>query len=377
MRPLTEAEVIVANKIRSLWHAAFMTLCVGGFCWLFVLARPQRSRVYAWAQWGLVALVAWDAWMLSRFYIKTMPLAALNENAVITLLKQDMPEHRVALVSQDGFYNWWLTFVFPYHGIQSVNITQMPRMPTDYKNFMGSVGRNPTRFWQLAAVGYVLAPVQVWAQLQRDPALREAFELRLAYNVAPAADGMGVTVIPALSAQSAQHVVLRFKQPGPRYALFAGAEACDDQEALRRLADPATPPFQKVLLAPEGATNVPPLTGQGVAGQVELLGYRPGSFHLKTTSTQPALLRVAEKFDPDWKAWLDGRPVPPLRVDYIFQGVFVPAGTHDVLLKYAPARWPFYVQLSGLCAFLLTALWLLVQKIRSRFTRQPSPTPAA
>jgi len=58
-------------------------------------------------------LVAWDAWMLSRFYIKTMPLAALNENAVITLLKQDMPEHRVALVSQDGFYNWWLTFVFP------------------------------------------------------------------------------------------------------------------------------------------------------------------------------------------------------------------------------------------------------------------------
>ena len=375
VRPVTEAEVIVANKIRALWHAAFMALCAGGFGWLFVVARPQRRRVYAWAKWGLVALVACDAWMLSRFYVKTMPLSSLGENAVITLLKQDMPEHRVALVSQDSFYNWWLTFVFPYHGIQSVNITQMPRMPTDYKNFLGSVGRNPVRFWQLASVGYVLAPVPVWNQLQRDPVLRDAFELRLAYNVEPAADGMGVTVIPALTAQAGQHVVLHFKQPGPRYALFAGAEVCADQEALRRLADPATAPFQKILLAPECAAQVPPLTGQGVAGKVESLGYRSGLFHLKTTAAQPALLRVAEKFDPDWKAWLDGQPVPLLRVDYLFQGVSVPAGTHDVLLKYAPARWPFYVQLTGLCAFLLTALWLLVQTLRRSGRTPPAPAP--
>ncbi len=374
-RPVSEAEVIVANKIRSLWHAAFMALCVAGFCWLFVCARPQKKLVYACAQWGLILLVAWDAWMLSRFYIKTMPLSALDENAVITLLKQDMPEHRVALVTQDGFYNWWLTYIFPYHGIQSVNITQMPRMPADYKSFLDSVGRNPLRFWQLAAVGYVLAPVQVWQQLQRDPVAGALFELRLAYNVTPAADGMGVTVQPALSAQSAQHVVLRFKQPGPRFALFAGAEVSDDATTLRRLADPAAEPFQKVSLALDDGPQVPPLTGHGMVGQVERLGYRSGFFHLKTTCAQPALLRVAEKFDPDWKVWLDGQPAPHLRVDYIFQGVFVPAGTHDVVLKYTPARWPFYVQLSGLCVFLLAALWLLAQKIRSLFKPRPTPTP--
>jgi len=372
VRPLSEAEVIVANKIRALWHAAFMALCAGGFGWLFLLARPQRSRVYALAKWGLVALVAWDAWMLSRFYIKTMPLSALGENAVITLLKQDMPEHRVALVTQDGFYNWWLTYVFPYHGIQSVNITQMPRMPNDYKNFLGTVGRNPVRFWQLAAVGYVLAPTQVWGQLQRDPVLHDAFELRLAYNTTPAADGMGVTVSPTMSAQAAQHVVLRFKQPGPRHALFAGAEVCADPEALRRLADPAAPLFQQVLIAPECATHVPPLTGHGLTGKTALLDYRPGRFHLQATSTQPAVLRLAEKFDPDWKAWIDGRPVPHLRVDYIFQGVFVPAGTHDILVAYAPARWPIYVQLSGLLVFLGAALWCLVQALRRKLRPQPA-----
>ena len=375
VRPLSEAEVIVANKIRALWHAAFMALCAGGFGWLCLLARPQRSRVYAWAKWGLVVLVAWDAWMLSRFYVKTMPLSSLGENAVIALLKQDMPEHRVALVTQDGFYNWWLTFVFPYQGIQSVNVTQMPRMPNDYKNFLGAVGHNPVRFWQLAAVGYVLAPAQVWGQLQRDPALHDAFELRLAYNATPAADGMGVTVSPAMSAQDGQHVVLRFKHPGPRYALFTGAEVCTDQEALRRLADPAAPLFQRVLIAPECATNVPPLTGQGTTGQVTLLDYLPGRFHLRTTSTQPAVLRIAEKFDPDWKAWLDGQPVPHLRLDYIFQGMLVPAGTHEVRLVYAPARWPVYMQCSGLLVFLGAAFWLFAQALRRKLRPQPAPAP--
>jgi hypothetical protein len=171
-------------------------------------------------------------------------------------------------------------------------------------------------------------------------------------------------------------VVLRFKQPGPRCALFAGAEVCDDREALRRLADPAIAPFQTVLLAPEGAAHVPPLTGRGVTGRIETLGERPGLFHLKTTGTQPAVLRVAERYDPDWKVWIDGQPAAPLRVDYIFQGAFVPAGTHDVLLKYAPSVRPLYIQLSGLGVCLLAALWLLAQAIRNwiRPHRVPAPT---
>jgi len=377
VRPLTQAEVIVANKIRGVWHAAFISLCASGFLWLFVLSRPRRSWIYAAAQCGLIGLVMWDSWMLSRFYVKTMPLASLNENAVITLLKQDMPVHRVALVTQDGFYNWWLTYVFPYHSIQSVNITQMPRMPADYKNFLETVGRHPLRFWQLSAVGCVLAPAQVWDQLQREPEARDLFDLRLAYNVGPGPEGVGVDVLPATTAQAGQHVVLRFKQPGPRYALFAGAEVCADQEALRRLADPRTPPFQKVLVAPECATNLPPLTGQGRVGQVESLGYRPGRFHLKTTCAQPALLRVAEKFDNDWKAWIDGQPAPYLRVDYICQGVVVPAGTHEVVLHYAPPAWPLYVQLSGLCVVFGAALWLFAQFIYSKFKRPPAPAAPA
>lgn len=364
------AGVIVGNKIRAMWHAAIMTSCAAGFMWLFLMARTKKPIVYEISKWSLVLLVVGDVWMLSRHYVKTMPVSALNENAVITLLKSDMPVQRVALTTQEGFYNWWLTFVFPYYGIQSVNVTQMPRMPNDYKNFLSTVGRNPIRFWQLAAVGYVLAPVQVWDQLQRDPAMRNLFDLRLAYNVAPGPEGMGVTVMPASPDNSAQHVVLRFKHPGPRYALFAGTESCGDDEALRRLASPAVTPFRKVLVAPEYAMNVPPLMGEGMLGKVEVLNYRAGRFHFRTTSDQPAFLRIAEKFSADWKGAVDGRSTPVVRADYIFQGIFVPAGTHDVILQYKPDIWPFYVQLSGMFLCMCAIVWLIMRRFTGKARQQ-------
>ena len=272
------AGVIVGNRIRALWHAAVLTGAAAGFLWLFLLAKPLKPALHTSAKWALVLLVAGDAWLLSRHYIQTMPLSAMDKNPVISMLKKDMPEHRVALVSQEGFYNWWLTYAFTYHGIQAVNTTQMPRMPDDYKNFLGAVGRNPIRYWQMASVGYVLAPVEVWGQLQKDARTRDLFDLVWCYNVEPAE--AGVKVIPALLTGNppARHVVLRFKHPAPRYALIAGWERSDDQETLRRLAAPEYRLSQKVLLPQEATTNLPSLNGEGIVGRVESHGYHSGYF---------------------------------------------------------------------------------------------------
>ncbi len=101
-----------------------------------------------------------------------------------------------------------------------MNVTQMPRMPVEYKRYMEAVGGHALRYWQLSAVGYILAPAQVWGQIQNDPAMKDAFDIVYAYNVAPAE--MGVTVIPATPKAPGQHVILRLKKPGPRFALIAG-----------------------------------------------------------------------------------------------------------------------------------------------------------
>jgi len=358
------AGVIVANKVKALWHAALMTVCVVLFIWLFCQSRVRNRRLIAGAKWLLVLIVAGDAFFLSRHYVKTMPISALAENDVVRILKSVMPEKRIALLSQEGFYNNWLTFLFPYHNIQSVNFTQMPRMPADYKKFLGAVGYPSVRFWQLSAVGLVLAPAQAWVQFQNDPAMKNVFDLVYAYNVRP--NGVAVDVLPATREQPGQHAVLRLRLPSPRFALINKWETADDRTVLQRLASTNYPLFEKVMLATEFgekcAGNVQNSSGAPEHGEVQLLGYKAGKISLRTSSVSPCILRVSEKYDPDWHAWVDGQKTEVLRVDFIFQGVYLSPGMHEVTLRYSPPVWPLYVQGAGFLVVITAGLALLFRR---------------
>ncbi len=354
------AASIVGNKTTALWHAALMTLGAGVCLWILTAPRCRVKAACQVCAWVLVLIVAGDALWLSRHYIKTMPMSVLEENDVIRILKSDMPEHRVVLVSQDGFYNFWLTYVFPYYHIPTMNVTQMPRMPVDYKRYMEAVGGHALRYWQLAAVGYILAPAQIWGQIQNDPAMKDAFDIVYAYNVAPAE--MGVTVIPATHQAPGQHVILRLKKPNPRFALIAGWQKAEDDEALRQMAAPDFVPFQKALVAPEAAEGLPEPTGKGIVGQVQMAEYRPGYMKLKVSADRPAILRVSEKYDRDWRAWIDQQSVPVRRVDFICQGILVPSpGLHEVVLKYAPDKRQLIWQCLGILICLGAGIALIVK----------------
>lgn len=365
------AATIVGNKTVALWHAALMTLGAGVFLWILTSPRWRAKAVCQVCAWALVLIVAGDALWLSRHYIKTMPMSVLEENDVIRILKSDMPEHRVALVSQDGFYNFWLTYVFPYHHILTMNVTQMPRMPIEYKRYLEAVGGQALRYWQLSAVGYILAPAQIWGQIQNDPAMKDSFDIVYAYNVAPAE--IGVTVISATSKAPGQHVILRLKKPNPRFALIAGWQKAEDDEALRQMAAPNFIPFQKALIAPEDAEGLPEPTGIGIVGQVQMAEYRPGYIKLKVSADRPAILRVSDKYDRGWRAWIDQQSVPVRRVDFICQGILVPSpALHEVVLKYAPDKRPLIWQWSGILICLGAGIALIMKARKRKNDQQAS-----
>jgi len=71
----------------------------------------------------------------------------------------------------------------------------------------------------------------------------------------------------------------------------------------------------------------------------------------------PALLRLAMRHDPDWRATIDGRPAPLLVCDHVFQALTVPAGTHRVSLRYEPASWPLWLQVAGMLAGAWGLMW--------------------
>jgi len=359
----TYGAIIVRRQLVALWHGAGL-LALGALA-LFGAARlgaTGRRRLL----WGLALVVTLDALALARHYIVTLPAAALAENDVIRLLKKDMPHQRVAVAQPDGFYNTWLTYLFPYHEIKTVNITQMPRMPEDYRRFLTALGNQPLRFWPLAAVGPVLAPARLWDAWRRDPALARNFDLLLAYNAAPDDSGLAVRVLPAAPGAPAGHVVLRFKNPAPRFALLAGWRELSDDAALAELARPDAPMLEQALAAPDPVASWPALNGTGQVGQVVVRDYRMGRVVLKTQSDAPAVLRAADRYDPDWRATLDGRPAPIRRVDFLFQGVFVPAGEHEIALEYAPPRGSLRVQAAGFALFGIGLLGVAWSSLRRR-----------
>jgi len=42
------------------------------------------------------------------------------------------------------------------------------------------------------------------------------------------------------------------------------------------------------------------------------------------------------RYYPGWDAYVDGEPAKLWRVDYLLQGVFLPAGEHQVVIRYDP-----------------------------------------
>ena len=322
--------------------------------------RCGKKFSTAWknAAWlPALVVVAEAAAILAPRYIQRLPPGYVAENELIRHLKREVGHNRTAMAAQDGFYNLWLTYLFPFHGISSVNVTQLPRPPADYTAFWSAV-KDPVRMWRLTAVSHVLAPGPVAAQLLANPAWAAQLEKAWAYQ--PADDGRGgVATRSVPPGPNAPEVVLRLKPVPPRVAAVASWREAEDAEALRALADPAFAPFSEVLLAPGSGVAPPPAGAAGPPPRVEIERVAPGRYAFAVETGGPAVVRVAEKYDANWKATVDGKRAPVLRVDYMFQGIALPgAGRHVVAMGYEPSLAPVLLQGIGILAGLGAALSL-------------------
>ncbi len=374
------------NKAFSVTYAGGALAVGGGILWLLARtrktengrdgARPSRTpesggttfassgnrRLSAWAAWLPGLAVAFDAAViLAPRYVQTMPPGYVAENELVRYLKREIGDNRTAMATQDGFYNLWLTYLFPYHGIPSVNVTQLPRPPADYQAFWSAV-TDPVRLWRLTAVSHVLAHGPVARQLMANPSWASQLEAAWAYQ--PFDDGQGGvgtrSVTPALDAPE---VVLRMQPVPPRVAAIQSWRLAEDTEALKTLANPSFEPFASVLLAPGSVAPPPPGGDPGPPPEVNVARLLPGRYEFTVENSGPVVLRVAEKYDPNWQATVDGKPAPVLRVDYMFQGLaLAEAGTHEVVMRYAPSSLPHAVQAAGLSAGVVALLWLAVPR---------------
>lgn len=350
-----QAAVIIAeNKVSALLHGGFLVLGVAG--WLTLVRRARSEETLTRLAWLVVVVVAVDQLLISHRYVQTVKADGyITNNAVTDYLKRELGSQRVFLVSQGGFYNHWLSVLFPYHDVTPYNVTQI-RMSKDYEQFMEVMGQDLVRLWPFFAVGQIMGPSGLWPELQRNEATRGHYELGLAYNVAPRGDG--VDVISATPSRPGQHVIVRNRGAADRFALVGAWESLEGNAALQRLRDPAFRPLEQVVVPSATGTSLPASSAPGRAGTVRIDEYQPGYARLTVSADRPGILRASDSYSPHWRARLNGEPSATFRCDYIFTGVAVPAGLHTLELEHRPPLTTLWLQLAGfaVCAGALLAL---------------------
>jgi hypothetical protein len=111
-------------------------------------------------------------------------------------------------------------------------------------------------------------------------------------------------------------------------------------------------PLQTVLV--EGPT-LSVFGASMTRGSAEVTRHEPNRVAVNTKSISPAILVLSENHYPGWRAYVDGKSVAVIRVNYNLRGVAVPAGSHLVEFVYRPKS----VLIGSIVSLLMFALLLL------------------
>ncbi len=305
------ADVMVQNMYNAWFHAALLALICSGLVFMVWKGLKQAK----WVAALFVVVLAIDSLVLTSHYFEANNIAAMKKgNGLITYLKENQGNERTFFVDQSGIYNQWLASDGPFHGLNLFNIWQMPRMPVIYKEYLGKVGRNQIRLWELSAIKYVAAPEAIMQQLQQNPELAKQFKPVLNYQV-PTAQGMR------------KDVLLEFTGSIPRFALFQNWETAPIDEHCEKLVSPNYNLRTTVLV--DSASDVEAKSGTITFQPLEAkVTNREAVVEVQTQA--PSILRFAQRYQGNWTVLVDGKPAPLLRVDYLSMGVQVPSGSHVI-----------------------------------------------
>jgi hypothetical protein len=119
------------------------------------------------------------------------------------------------------------------------------------------------------------------------------------------------------------------------------------------------PPEAKSLVTATNQTHARVLNSKFTTQRVEI----------EVEASEPSLVVVAQTYHHNWRAYVDGRPVPLLRANHAFQAIQVPAGRHSIRLVYEDRAFQFGAAVS-ICMVVNCFIFLHLLKKR-RFRPQP------
>ena len=75
-------------------------------------------------------------------------------------------------------------------------------------------------------------------------------------------------------------------------------------------------------------------------GKIQLIDYKPNELKYSFDSSKDELVVFSEIWTKKgWTMWIDGVVSPLFRADYILRSAIIPAGQHEIVMRYEPSVW--------------------------------------
>ena len=115
--------------------------------------------------------------------------------------------------------------------------------------------------------------------------------------------------------------------------------------------------LRRTVFLPEDArTEVSAV--QSAGAQARLKSFSNQRIDIQTDAPASCLAVISQTFYQAWKARVDGQPARIWRANYAFQAVQVPAGRHELQLRYEDRPFLIGTALSGIGLAVCLVLWL-------------------
>jgi hypothetical protein len=294
-----------------------------GFLILAFARRGRMRRVMAAA--AILAITALDLWVIDRKIIDPQVGSAedyagyFKETPEVTFLKSDSSLFRVfPLDPHDSrLAAYGVASILGYH----------PAKPKLYQAFADTAG--------------IMTSLDMLRFLNVKYALLDGYLSKDTPGLTLRQDGT-VKVYEIEGGLPRAYVVHRLKP------------VRDDVVALATIRTGNFDPAHEALWT--GPDPLPPMADPAVPDSVRVLRYDFNEAEFLVSTAAPGLFVLADQYDPDWKATVDGAPATIHRVDYLMRGVLVGPGVHRIRFRYQPRALEAGIRISAVSLVLTAAL---------------------
>ncbi len=294
-----------------LWHqingyvfGLIFLLLSGALLWSY-LAERKIAQIGGWmVAVLLILLVVTDMWQFAYKFVRVEPAGPeqfwVDTREIVGDTESRLLPWGVDLFSQNGPLQVGLNSVFGYIALAPGALTALAASVPDPRSTA----------YDVLGVEYVASPAPLDQYTGGDQAI-------------------------SLVDQRGGSWVYRRPSPMSLVRLIYAAEIIkDDQAAIGRLHQAEFDPTSTALLNKEpGCQLGPPPTEPGTA---EIIVAEPGFWQIRTDSSEPGMLVLAESDYPGWQATVDGREAETLTAYTTIKAVCVPAGMHVVEWEFVP-----------------------------------------